>query len=113
MENLVHKLRELFGEDDSIKANVVKSFSQQIKNSTSSIENFYKEENWSELHKEAHKLKSSSRLLGFREIADLLQSIESLSKSNPTIEKVSKNYTKLTRKLLLVDSTCNKYLQSL
>jgi len=113
MKSLSIKLKELFGEDDSIKANVIKTFRNQISSSTTSITNYFKEENWAELNKEAHKLKSSSRLLGFLEIADVLQNIEHQVKTSPNAESMSEEYSELRSRLILVNATCDEFLHSL
>lgn len=113
MNNLTLKLNELFGEASSVKIEIVKSYKQQVEESSNSISEYLKDENWEEINKQAHSLKSSSGLLGFHELAELLQNIETECESDTQSESIHQNFEKFKLKAKQVYEECEKLLETL
>jgi len=80
-------LMEMASGVKEIVVETVEIFKQQVPEFTENFEKHYADQNWTALGLEAHKAKSSAKILGMNELADNLQWLETNAKLSIEIGK--------------------------
>ncbi len=99
---------ELLG-DLSFYDETLESFLEENKTRIPNIEKYKKEQNMADYAILVHALKSDSKYLGFKDLADIAYAHELASKAN-NVDEVNKLYDKLIEQVERFTSLANKYL---
>lgn len=113
MESLKSAIEALFGSDVIIQQSVIQKYSEQIQSCAAIMEENQKMLDKDTVRKEAHKLKSSSSLLGFQELSEELAALEHQLKSESDSNIIDELLAGLSASLLRTEKLCAEYLKSL
>lgn len=79
-------LKEITGGESSIVREMVEMFFAQIDEFKQNLNQFLKEEKWTELGKEAHKAKSSVLIVGMEELGKNLKKLQLLTEEEKEVD---------------------------
>lgn len=79
-------LKEVSGEDPEFMKEMINIFISQIPEFIENMENHFKEGNYIDLGKEAHKAKSSVIIMGMEELGIKMKELQLLTEKNENIE---------------------------
>lgn len=84
----LENLREICGNDESIMLAIFTSFINQTPALLQTLEEHGKNEEWIEVRRSAHKIKTSFFTLGAKKVGEILEKIEEISRSEKDVEKI-------------------------
>ena len=105
-------LQQMTGNDNGMMKEMIELFLNQLVEMRVDIEFLVDNQNWFELSRVAHKIKSSALVMGAQQMSDEMKELELLAKEGNDIEKYPDYITRLNTMIELTEKELRPYLDS-
>jgi len=104
-------LQQMTGNDSDVMKEMIELFLHQLAEMRVDIEFLMTSENWTDLSRLAHKIKSSSHVMGVLQMADEMKELELLTREGKDIERYPDIVARLNTMIDVIEVELGPYLK--